>query len=190
MLAVARTTDPGATIEWHEATAETLPLADERFDVVLCQLGLQFISDKQMALREMWRVLVSCGRVLINVCGPTPPLFTVLEEALDRHLGPAAAEFVRTVFSLDDADELRDLVSDVGFKAASTSSALRTLRACRRRGSSCGSTSTVRPWQRQRLGSMSRGAGFSSATSYGLAALRRKRRGRSGGRITVATAQK
>ena len=128
MLAVARTTDPGATIEWHEATAETLPLADERFDVVLCQLGLQFISDKQMALREMWRVLVSCGRVLINVCGPTPPLFTVLEEALDRHLGPAAAEFVRTVFSLDDADELRDLVSDVGFEAASTSSAVRTLR--------------------------------------------------------------
>ncbi|HVR13545.1 MAG TPA: methyltransferase domain-containing protein [Gaiellaceae bacterium] len=128
MLAVARTIDPGATIEWHEATAETLPLADERFDVVLCQLGLQFMRDKQMALHEMWRVLVSGGRVLINVCGPTPPLFTVLEEALERHLGPEVAEFVRTVFSLDEADELCDLLSDVGFNTASASSAVKTLR--------------------------------------------------------------
>jgi hypothetical protein len=81
-----------------------------------------------MALREMWRVPDSGGRVLINVCGPTPPVFTVLEEALDRHLGPDAAEFVRTVFSLDESDELRDLMSDVGFEAASASSAVKTLR--------------------------------------------------------------
>ena len=35
------------------------------------------------------------------------------------HLGPEVAEFVRTVFSLDEADELCDLLSDVGFNTAS-----------------------------------------------------------------------
>ena len=37
-----------------------------------------------MALQEMRRVLVVGGRVLINLPGPTPPIFAVLEEALMR----------------------------------------------------------------------------------------------------------
>lgn len=33
-------------------------------------------------------------RVLISVCGPIRPLFTVFEEALGRHVGSEAAEIV------------------------------------------------------------------------------------------------
>src|SRR3546814_8022062 len=54
MLAVARAATPeGMSIEWHEANAEAMPLPEASFDVVLCQLGLQFMPDRQAALREM-----------------------------------------------------------------------------------------------------------------------------------------
>ena len=49
MLAVARSaTRPGMPIEWHEASAEAMPLPDASFDVVLCQMGLQFVPDNTL----------------------------------------------------------------------------------------------------------------------------------------------
>jgi ubiquinone/menaquinone biosynthesis C-methylase UbiE len=129
MLAVARENAPAtASIEWHEGSAEALPFADEAFDVVLCQMGLQFFPDKLKALQEMLRVLAVGGRVLINVPGPTPPLFAVLEDALTNHLSPDAAGFVRAVFSLHDPGEIRDLVSDAGFTNVDARSYTKTLR--------------------------------------------------------------
>ena len=116
MLAVARDAAPAdAAIEWHEARAEELPLADEAFDVALCQFGLQFFADRPAALRQISRALVPGGRLLINVPGPTPPIFAVLDAALARQLGPEAAAFVQTVFSLHDPSELRDLLVAAGF---------------------------------------------------------------------------
>jgi len=116
MLAVARSTassEPG--IDWYESTAEAIPLPDDAFDVVLCQLGLQFIPDKQGALREVRRVLAPGGRIVVNVPGPTPPLFAVLADSLATHIEPRAASFVRVVFALHDEQQLRELVSDAGF---------------------------------------------------------------------------
>ncbi|GLS11383.1 hypothetical protein GCM10007864_50140 [Sinorhizobium fredii] len=40
---------------------------DASFDVVLCQLGLQFFPDRLRALREMRRVLVASGRLALSV---------------------------------------------------------------------------------------------------------------------------
>jgi ubiquinone/menaquinone biosynthesis C-methylase UbiE len=52
MLAVARSVTPSdMVIDWHEASAEAMPLSDESFDVVLCQLGLQFVPDLRGLLR-------------------------------------------------------------------------------------------------------------------------------------------
>ncbi|HJR46380.1 MAG TPA: class I SAM-dependent methyltransferase [Actinomycetota bacterium] len=117
MLAVARSVpSSGAAIEWHEASAESLPLADGSFDVVISSLGLQFVPDKASALREMRRVLTSGGRVAIATVGPTPPLFEMLEQALARHLNPEVAAFMRVVFSLHDPQELEKLTSDTGFR--------------------------------------------------------------------------
>ena len=55
------------------------------------------------------------GRLFLSVPGPTPPIFAVLESALARHLGPEAAAFVQTVFSLHDPAAVGDLLSDTGF---------------------------------------------------------------------------
>ncbi|MGH7550263.1 MAG: methyltransferase domain-containing protein [Gemmatimonadota bacterium] len=117
MLAVAESAAPAdASIEWHEASVEEMPLKDESFDVVLCQMGLQFVEDRPAALGEMRRVLALGGRLLLNAPGPANPLFEVFDDALREHIGPQAAGFVRQVFALDDTGELRDLMTDAGFR--------------------------------------------------------------------------
>jgi ubiquinone/menaquinone biosynthesis C-methylase UbiE len=129
MLAVARAAIPGlGASDWYEASADDLPLPDEAFDVVLCQLGLQFFADKPAAVRELHRVLVRGGRLFVNVPGPTPALFAELEDALARHLGPEVAGFVRAVFSLYDPAELRVFLSGAGFEQVKARSNVVTLR--------------------------------------------------------------
>lgn len=117
MLAVARSETPSALpVDWHEANAEEIPLPDDSFDVVLCQMGLQFMANKLGALREMRRVLAPGGRVLVTVPGPKPDLFTVMTDALSRHFGPEAASFGDLVFSMHDAEELAGLMRSSGFR--------------------------------------------------------------------------
>ncbi len=129
MLAVARSaTPPGISVEWHEASAESMPLPDEAFDVVLCQLGLQFMQDKPAALREMWRVLARGGRLVLSVTGPTPEPFAIMEEEMERHIAPRMGAFVGMVFSLNDTGELERLISDAGFCDVTVRAAPRPLR--------------------------------------------------------------
>lgn len=126
MLEVARSAAPPKSgIQWYETSAEAMPLPDHAFDVVFCQLGLQFVADKAAAAREMHRVLVPGGRVLVTV--PTPSrFFGVFEQALARHV-PAAAPFVALVFSLNDPAALERLFRDAGFKDVTTRSTLKKL---------------------------------------------------------------
>jgi ubiquinone/menaquinone biosynthesis C-methylase UbiE len=129
MLAVARAAAPrDVAIQWHQSGAESMPLPDASFDVVLCQLGLQFIPDKPAALAEMRRVLAPGGRLALSVVGPTPPAFDAMDRALSRHIHPGAGAFVRTVFSLHDPGELQRLISDAGFRDVAVRSIPKPLR--------------------------------------------------------------
>lgn len=116
MLAVARSAAGEAAIEWIEANAESIPLADENLDVVLCQMSLQFVPDRPRAVEEMRRVLVPGGRLVLTVPGPASAFFTALSEGLARHVGPMASAFVERVFSLHDVDELTSLLEDAGLR--------------------------------------------------------------------------
>jgi ubiquinone/menaquinone biosynthesis C-methylase UbiE len=128
MLTVAGSTHASdAPISWHEAPADALPFADGAFDIVLCQLGLQFFPDRLGALREMRRVLAPSGRALVLVPGPAPETFVILEEALAAHFTPDVAAFVRVVFSLHQPDELRGLLRDAGFRRPDARAHSRTL---------------------------------------------------------------
>ncbi|WP_163268920.1 methyltransferase domain-containing protein [Chelativorans alearense] len=129
MLAVARSqTPPNIPIDWHEASAESMPLPDDAFDVVLCQMGLQFVPNKLAALREMRRVLDTGGRAFVTVPGPKPPMFAIMTDALARHLGPEAASFGDLVFSMHDIDELTELMRNAGFREVDVQAKPRTLR--------------------------------------------------------------
>ncbi|MGB7291443.1 MAG: methyltransferase domain-containing protein [Thermodesulfobacteriota bacterium] len=129
MLAVARSATPASMpIEWHAASADAMPLPDASFDVVLCQMGLQFMPDKHAALCEMRRVLVRGGRLILNVPGPTPRLLAIMAEALARHIGAEAAGFVNHVFSLHETAEIQNLINGAGFRDVSVQSNTKPLR--------------------------------------------------------------
>lgn len=117
MLVVARSVAASAIpIEYHEASAEAMPLPDESFDVALCQMSLQFMTDRRGALAEMRRVLVRNGRVVVSLPGPASALFEELADAMGRHISPRAAGFVKQVFSMYDVAEVRDLLDEAGFR--------------------------------------------------------------------------
>jgi ubiquinone/menaquinone biosynthesis C-methylase UbiE len=127
MLEVARSVEASSLISWHQASAEALPFADFAYDAVLCQMGLQFFSDKLLALSEARRVLRPRGRFVANVPSPIPPLFTILAEQLERHGQHGAAEFVRQVFSLGDG-HLEELLDQAGFEHVSVTASENVLR--------------------------------------------------------------
>src|SRR5262249_46791562 len=65
MLRVARARLP--ELEWREGSVLALPFAAGEFDVVFCQLGLQFFPDRPAALQEMRRVLKPGARFAASV---------------------------------------------------------------------------------------------------------------------------
>lgn len=123
MLSVARSVESpdsrsGGQLQWQEASADKLPFPDGSFNVVYCQLGLQFFADRPSALREMRRVLGTEGRLALMVWRGVheSPGFAVLADALQRHVGQAAAAIMRAPFGLSNADELEALVRAAGFQ--------------------------------------------------------------------------
>jgi ubiquinone/menaquinone biosynthesis C-methylase UbiE len=130
MLAVARAATAGSTprpIQWYETAAEAMPFPNAAYDVVFCQLALQFFADKGAALREIHRVLAPRGRAYVSVPAPTA-FFEVFERAVTRYLGAETGAFVRQVFSLNDPGELQRLCQDAGFRAVDVQTAIRQLR--------------------------------------------------------------
>lgn len=124
MLTIARSvvsTDSRSAgpLHWQEASADKLPFPDGSFDVAYCQLGLQFFADRAAALREMRRILGAEGRLALMVWRGIHESsgFAVLAEALERHIGQAAAAIMRAPFGLSNADELEVLVRAAGFQS-------------------------------------------------------------------------
>ncbi len=70
MLAFAASLPPpggGAAIEYLEASVAELPFPDGSFDVVLCQQGMPFFTDRPRAAAEMLRVLRPEGTLGLSV---------------------------------------------------------------------------------------------------------------------------
>jgi ubiquinone/menaquinone biosynthesis C-methylase UbiE len=119
MLEVARELPAAAPIAWHRADAVALPFPEAAFDVVYCQQGLQFVTDRPAALREMHRVLGPGGR-LAFACWRAlehSPAFAAFVGALQRHAGDEAAGIMRGPFGWSDRDAIRDVVAAAGFAA-------------------------------------------------------------------------
>lgn len=81
------TTAAGLAIDWREADAEALPLADGSFDVVLSSFGLIFVPRPTVALVELRRVLIPGG--LVGFTAWTPVGFVgAMTELMRRWLPP------------------------------------------------------------------------------------------------------
>jgi ubiquinone/menaquinone biosynthesis C-methylase UbiE len=119
MLRVARgVAHVGMPIEWCEGSALALPFEEGAFNIVLCQLGLQFFPDKSLALHETARVLSFGGRLLLSVFTSIErtPVAYIFANALDRYLGESASSAKRAEHSFSDSDRLAQLAADAGLK--------------------------------------------------------------------------
>lgn len=124
MLAVARTVVPD--IDWREGNASALPLrGSERFDVVVCQQGLQFFPDKPAAVAQMRRALAKGGRLAVTTWRPDDeiPLLRALRHVAERHLGAISDRR----HSLGDAAEIERLLEDGGLDQIRSKTLSRTI---------------------------------------------------------------
>jgi SAM-dependent methyltransferase len=92
--------------------AARLALADDRFDVVLCSLGLMYVPDPAQAVREMARVLRPGGRMALSVWGERARCgWATLFEIVDAEV---ASEVCPLFFGLGRPDALARLCADAG----------------------------------------------------------------------------
>jgi ubiquinone/menaquinone biosynthesis C-methylase UbiE len=120
MLAVARSVPTeGVSISWIEGSALDLPFRSGSFDVVLCQLGLQFFPDQRKALGEIRRVLKASGRAALSVYSQIErtPGANAFVLAMDDVLGRDASRIKRGEHSFADPTQLETLLRDSGFNA-------------------------------------------------------------------------
>jgi ubiquinone/menaquinone biosynthesis C-methylase UbiE len=116
MLAVGRAVVFCPNVGWLNAEALRLPFDQRVFDLVVCQQGLQFFSDRLQALQEMRRVLRSGGRLGISCwrSAEDSPPYAAVQRALERRLGPDRGALPR--FALGDGLQLRTLIEHAGFR--------------------------------------------------------------------------
>ena len=114
MLAVGK--DLAPEIDWKQGVAEALPFPDESFDTVVSQFGLMFFSDRHRAIREMMRVLIPGGRLVVAVWDSlaNTPAYAADVALLERLAGTQAADALRAPFVLGDRQTLAALFTDAG----------------------------------------------------------------------------
>ena len=101
--------------EFVTASADTMPFEDSVFDLVFCQQGLQFFSEKKAALAEMRRVVRKDGKLFLTCWAGIPPMFEVTRDVIGRHIGEAAASIVVAPFVWNDSTHIGGLISQAGF---------------------------------------------------------------------------
>ncbi len=85
MVGRDRMTDSGfiGNIEYVQANAESLPFKDKQFDCVTLAFGLRNVTDKDAALRSIYRVLKPGGRLLVLEF--SKPTHSLLEKVYDEY---------------------------------------------------------------------------------------------------------
>ncbi len=117
-------------IEFVEGSALELPVPDAHFDVVLCQQAIMFFPDQGRAVQEMYRALKPGGRVGLNVFRTKEfvPSFAFLIQALEKHAGSGAADFMRAPFVMESVAQMRSLFEQAGFTNIEVAIRIDTLR--------------------------------------------------------------
>jgi len=108
----------GVAATFHRMDAESLELPDASFDVVLCALGLMYVTDPLAALTEMRRVLVPGGRAAVVVWGARKDcgwaeIFPIVERRISGEVCPM-------FFLLGTGDALAHEFERAGFSAVET----------------------------------------------------------------------
>jgi demethylmenaquinone methyltransferase/2-methoxy-6-polyprenyl-1,4-benzoquinol methylase len=124
-----RLIDKGATgnVEVVQADAQALPFDDNSIDCITIAFGLRNVTDKDMALRSMLRVLRPGGRLLIlEFSKPTSPLLGKVYDQYSFQILPAMGRLIaqdadsyrylaESIRKHPDQETLLDMMRDAGF---------------------------------------------------------------------------
>lgn len=110
--------DPKENVIWREADASALPFADGSFDAVVCQFGVMFFPDKEVAMRETHRVLRSGGVFLFNVWDSLEqnPVARTAHEMIASFFDHDPPSFYEVPFGFHDVNVIRGLLETTGFQ--------------------------------------------------------------------------
>ncbi|ACX89971.1 bifunctional demethylmenaquinone methyltransferase/2-methoxy-6-polyprenyl-1,4-benzoquinol methylase UbiE [Pectobacterium parmentieri] len=114
-------------INYVQANAEALPFPDDFFDCITISFGLRNVTDKNKALRSMYRVLKPGGRLLVlEFSKPVIKQLSTVYDAYSFHILPRIGEAVasdagsyrylaESIRMHPDQETLKGMMSDAGF---------------------------------------------------------------------------
>ena len=119
-VACSQPDSSGARIEFLEGDVASMSLPDARFDLVLCQQGVQYFPSRPRALAEMWRVLRPGGRALVSVWQGDTAYTRALADALEAALGRKAGNSMRRVLACPTTAQVAQEMREAGFRDINT----------------------------------------------------------------------
>jgi demethylmenaquinone methyltransferase/2-methoxy-6-polyprenyl-1,4-benzoquinol methylase len=127
MLAVGRDRmiDAGLNVPASQCNAEQLPFADNTFDCVIVAFGLRNMTHKDLALKEMQRVLKTGGRLLVlefsKVWQPLEKLYDAYSFKFLPFMGKLIAKdaesyqyLAESIRMHPDQETLKQMMTDAG----------------------------------------------------------------------------
>lgn len=120
MLARAKVRCEGAkcSVDFVEASAESLSFSSESFDIVVCQQGFQFFSNKYEAATEVHRVLRGGGRTVVTTWRPVAEcnFFGAICGALESVGESDISQMMRVPFDFFSETDLIGFFEGAGFE--------------------------------------------------------------------------
>lgn len=116
-----------ANLEFVQADAQYLPFPDDSFDCITIAFGLRNVTDKDLALRAMLRVLKPGGRLLVlEFSRPTNPLLGKAYDAYSFSILPLMGRLIardadsykylaESIRMHPDQETLRGMMEEAGF---------------------------------------------------------------------------
>jgi demethylmenaquinone methyltransferase/2-methoxy-6-polyprenyl-1,4-benzoquinol methylase len=97
------------SVEYVQADAQFLPFPDNSFDCITIAFGLRNVTDKDLALRSMYRVLKPGGRLLVlEFSKPSSDLLAKMYDRYSFNILPKMGQLVA-----GDADSYRYLAESI-----------------------------------------------------------------------------
>jgi demethylmenaquinone methyltransferase/2-methoxy-6-polyprenyl-1,4-benzoquinol methylase len=134
----------GEQVKSALADAQQLPFADNSFDRAIISFGLRNVTDKDQALKEMYRVLKPGGCALVlEFSKPTTPLLRKIYDTYSFHLLPKLGQLVagdaksyqylvESIRMHPDQETLRSMMASQGFEDCQVDNLTGGIVACHR----------------------------------------------------------
>ena len=117
-------------IKFSQADAQCLPFPDNTFDVITIAFGLRNVTDKDMALRSMLRVLKPGGRLLVlEFSKPGNPVLSKIYDTYSFSILPKLGKLfasdadsyqylAESIRMHPDQDKLLNMINEAGFSGS------------------------------------------------------------------------